>query len=147
MLEAKTIHIAGRTHTLRLRNQDVLVAQQLLPGHMSPLEALARSRDMAAVATCLACALRHEGEGRGKDKKIGPITVCGWLDNEPGKYREAEDAVLEVYEAHYVAIGMLSPGDLTGEAQPAKATESSPATSTFTEPAGGGTSSRTSQSG
>lgn len=146
MLEGKPLHIAGKTRLLRVRNQDVLVAQSLLPGHQSPLEALVRSRDMAAIATLLACALRHEAEGKGKDKKVGPITVCGWLDDEPGRYREVEDAVLEVYEAHYVALGTLNPGDLTGEAQPAK-TAPSPAGSISSASAGDGASTPSSSAG
>lgn len=139
MFEGIQVHIGAQTRTLRLRHSDILLAQTLLPGNVSPWEALVRSRDVAAVTIIAACALRHECEGKGKDKTISARTVCGWLDREPSKYRELEDAVLAVAEAHYVAIGHLSPGDLTGEAQPASGkTPQSPAGSASSAlPAGG----------
>lgn len=143
MSEGVQIHIGSQTRTLKLRHSDVFAAQSLLPGNVSPWEALVRHRDVVAVTTIAACALRHESEGKGKDKTISPKMVCAWLDREPAKYRELEDAVLTVAEAHYVAIGHLNPGDLTGEVPPTTmTTPPSSAGSTSSEQQAAGNSTR-----
>jgi hypothetical protein len=147
MFEGVKIHIGGQTRTLRLRQSDVIAFQALIPWNATLLQALARNRDVAAIATATACALRHESEGKGKDKKISPSVVCAWLDREPGKYRELEDAVLTVAEAHYVAQGVLDVGDLTGEVPPATTTPPSPAGSPSSASPAGGSSSPSSSDG
>ena len=140
------IHLNNQTHVLRFRGKDVIGAQALMPGNKSLLSALASDRDMAAVCIGAAFAVRHEYEGKNKEKAPGPSTIADWLDREPHKFRELEDAVLAAAEDHYVAQGKLSRGDLTGEAQPAPATTSTPSGSTSTASPAAGDSTQVSSS-
>ena len=129
MLEGIPIHIGGRTRHLKLTSEAMLVAQSLLPGNMTIAQALSQYRDTGTVAIVAAAALRHESKGK---ERISPLHVCRWLDHEQGKYPELERAVLAAAERHYVAVGLLKPGELSGEeGEDAPAgTPSSPAGST-----------------
>lgn len=137
-MEGHKIHINNQTHTIKLRSKDVIVAQAQMPGGKSLLQALALGdRDMAAVCIGFAAGIRHEYEGQKNNKAPGPATIADWFDREPAKYREAEIAVLRAAEDHYVTIGRLDRGDLTGEARPATTPPSPAGSPSFASPADG----------
>lgn len=109
-IEPVSIMLAGEAREFSFSPRAMRLAQKLLGGK-NPRMLLATERGEDVIITCAACGLiKQMGD------KADVERVQKWLDREPEKYVELEQAVLEAALRYYRAIGLVQ-GDDEGEGQ------------------------------